>query len=133
MHLKDNPIGLPGDIDHECFELCCTLNRMPGVETYESCCGHLKERYSIWFRSYNLDAIARIARSVDRNYSDGRWELVVDCNDTEPQGCFWLRSKKPFSTDKTMEKSVRNLIRSIEYWCGNEFDKHFGNNKKIWE
>ena len=27
-------------MDEQCIELCRSLNAVPGIETYESCCGH---------------------------------------------------------------------------------------------
>ena len=32
------------EFDKECINLCKTLNEMDGLNTTESCCGHLKDR-----------------------------------------------------------------------------------------
>jgi len=42
--LKEN------DIDQECVALCDAINKYPGIRTVESCCGHDKTPYRIWFR-----------------------------------------------------------------------------------
>ena len=81
-----------GNMDKECIKLCDVLNSIPSVNTFESCCGHLKDRYSIWFFCNDTIAISRLGKSVERNYSDGKWELLVDSTDTHPTGVFWLRS-----------------------------------------
>ena len=116
-----------GNMDKECIGLCDMLNSLPGVETFESCCGHLKERFSIWFFCENIDSISRLGRCVERNYSDGKWELLVDSTDVHPKGVFWLRSKEPFSSMDEMNRSVSSLIQSITYWFDGEFDNYFSN------
>ena len=40
-------------MDEECIALCDALNELPGVETFGSCCGHLKRPYMIWFNCTN--------------------------------------------------------------------------------
>ena len=116
-----------GNMDKECIGLCDMLNSLPGVETFESCCGHFKERFSIWFFCENVDSISRLGRCVERNYSDGKWELLVDSTDTHPKGVFWLRSKEPFSSMDEMNRSVSSLIQSITHWFDEEFDNYFSN------
>lgn len=37
------------EFDKECIELCKTLNTMDGLNTTESCCGHLKNKFMIFF------------------------------------------------------------------------------------
>ena len=49
-----------GLMDNECIELCDALNNLPNLQTFESCCGNLKNRYSIWFFCDNIDTISRL-------------------------------------------------------------------------
>ena len=105
-----------GNMDKECIKLCDILNSVPSIDTFESCCGHLKDRYSIWFFCNDIITISRLGRCVERNYSDGKWELLVDSTDTHPTGVFWLRSKVPFQSYDEMEKSVNELCNNIQYW-----------------
>ena len=112
-------------MDKECIELCNSLNTLPGLRTFESCCGHLKDQYSVWFFCDNIDTISRLGRCVERNYSDGKWEIVVDSSDTNPKGVFWLRSKEPFDNYFNMNRSLESLIESISYWFRGEFDSYF--------
>ena len=116
---------LPFDMDDECIELCNVLNTLPGVTTFESCCGHYKHPYHIWFFCNSIDTLSRLGRSVERNYSDDRWEIVVDSTDTSPYGVFWLKSKEPFSTPKEMKESIDKLIYNINYWFNDQFDNYF--------
>lgn len=116
---------LPDDMDYECIDLCNSLNQLPTVKTFESCCGHFKERYSIWFFCDNVEVLSRLGRVVERNYSDGKWEIVIDSTDTHPYGIFWLRSKEPFNDYDEMMKSVGDLIYNICYWFKDQFDDYF--------
>jgi len=115
----------PDTMDKECIEICNVLNSLPGVRTFESCCGHLKDIYSIWFFCDNINTISRLGRTVDKNYSDGKWELLVDSTDTHPVGVFWLRTIKPFLSFEEMNISLTGLCNSILRWFDHKFDKHF--------
>lgn len=42
------------NMDPECVQLCRALNKLPGVTTTESCCGHDKGPFRIWFRVEDL-------------------------------------------------------------------------------
>ncbi len=127
MKIFDEPcVQLPKfGMDAPCVELCDLLNRLPGLETTESCCGHCKESYRVFFRCDNLDTLTRLGRVVDRRYSDGNWEIVLDTGDARPKNRFWLRSLKPFVCFEEMDKSVEELMNNILYWFDDRFDKYF--------
>lgn len=95
MRIKEiNEVAAPPkDIDFACICIYYLLNRLPGVRTFASCSGHGKEPYNMWFFCDNIDTLSRLGRAVSPNYSDGNWKIVVDTTDTNPRGCFWLRSK----------------------------------------
>lgn len=115
---------LPVDVDCECVSICNTLNRLPDVETFESCSGHGEHPFSVWFKCTNIDTLSRLGRAVDKNYSDGNWEIVLDTTDTRPRGCFWLRAKSVLPYDDLL-RSLDELEVNILYWFQDEFDKHF--------
>ena len=115
----------PEDMDEACVPLYYMLNRLPSIETFESCCGHLKERYSFYFRCQSLGVIARLARATDRRYSIGKWEVLADTLDVNPHGGFWLRSIEVFTSEEEMQNAVSSLIGSISYWFDDKFDEHF--------
>ena len=50
------PLGM----DEECVELCAAMCRMPGIETHESCCGHDKNPYRVWFTADGLESLPRL-------------------------------------------------------------------------
>lgn len=127
MEILENPnIQLPKfGMDAPCIELCELLNCLPGLKTYESCCGHCKCPYQVFFRCDSLDTLTRLGRAVDRRYSDGKWEIVLDSGDAHPKNRFWLRSLKPFNNFFDMDKSIKGLIENVQYWFDNKFDKYF--------
>ena len=42
-------------MDPACVLLCQALNTLPGITTTESCCGHHKNPYWIWFTAASLE------------------------------------------------------------------------------
>lgn len=129
MKLKRNNVVLPvDDMDGECVPLCELLNSLPAIQTFESCSGHLKDRFSVWFFCDSIEVLSRLGRATERNYSDGKWEVVVDSTDTHPYGVFWLRSKTQFQNYEEMNESLQSLIVTIRYWFKDEFDEVFSEN-----
>ena len=41
----------PEDLDPECYELCVAINELDGIKTTESCCGHGKTPFHVWFEA----------------------------------------------------------------------------------
>lgn len=132
MRIDNKRFDVPEDMDKECVQLYECLNNLPTLETFESCCGHLKERYSFYFRCQSLGVIARLARATDKRYSIGKWEIVADTLDVNPHGGFWLRSKEVFTSEEEMQNAVSNLIGSINYWFDDKFDEHFDGCECTW-
>lgn len=127
MKLLDKPrIQLPEDVDAECVDICNLLNRLPGTETDESCQGHGKHPFWVFFSCTDIDTISRLGRAVFNTYSDGKWEIVVDSTDTDPRGRFWLRS----TVISPSKESLQGLIENIEYWFQDRFDEHFKKDRK---
>ncbi len=125
MKILDKPkIQLPADMDEECIETCNTLNKLPDTETYESCQGHGKHPFWVFFKCTNIDVLTRLGRAVDRRYSDGNWEILIDDVDENPKGRFLLRALHKYDVG-TMKKSVNRLIENILYWFDDKFDEHF--------
>ena len=114
----------PKDLDIDCIILYHTLNRLPGVYTFESCSGHGINVFNMWLYCDNIDTLSRLGRAVSPNYSDGNWEIVVDTTDTNPRGCFWLRSRNILQ-ELALTESLNRLIENVHYWFEDEFDSYF--------
>ena len=119
---------LPPDLDSECVELVTCLNNVAEVVTFGSCCGHLESNYFVLFRCNDHEKLARLSRSVNRNYSDGKW--LIELTDTDGAPCYnyMLRSKEPFVTLDEMRESINKLIDNIHHWYSSDFDSYFKTN-----
>ena len=69
----------PEALDKACKSLCIALNRLPGVETTESCCGHGDNPYRIWmdvdWQSVGGITLARCSSGRYYNYAPGELRL----------------------------------------------------------
>ncbi len=131
MKINENiktELPCPPDMDKQCIELYYLLNSLPDTHTFESCCGHEREVYMMFFRCFNIGVLSRLGRAVSRNYSDGNWEIVIDITDTMPYGCFWLRTTSVLKKDE-LDESLKGLIDNIQYWFNDEFDNYFSIDK----
>ena len=69
-------------IDKECVNLCLALNSMSGITTIESCSGHGKDPYRIWFMPSSLDDLPPVLYWFDACHSGCYgWKVIVytDC------------------------------------------------------
>lgn len=68
--------------DPECILLCRALNALPGITTTESCCGHGRKPYWIWFKAASLSDLPAALYYFDACHGghDG-WSVLVktDC------------------------------------------------------
>jgi len=51
----DGDWKVPEGMDAECVDLCSTINKIEGVRTQESCCGHGENPFRIWVDTNELD------------------------------------------------------------------------------
>jgi hypothetical protein len=120
-------------MDKECISFCDALNELPGVTTFESCCGHLQRRYVVYLYTDNPYSMAVIARTFDRRYlpTKSTWKVTIETIDVErtPQFCIGIYSEEPFKDYDTMMQDVNEVVESINYWKQPEFYDHFKFNK----
>ena len=114
-------------MDEECIAFCDALNELPGVETYESCCGHCKSPYMIFLRCTDFVSLAILARVFDKRYCNSKvgWEMLVDSTDTNPVYCFWIRSQGVFKDYEQLMADVQDRIIDIKYWTQDNFKEYF--------
>ena len=128
LSIEQKAKAYDGYMDEECIELCDKLNSLSSVETTESCCGHCKEPYMIFFNCYDFVRLGKLYRCINRNYSDSKWRIECCCSDVNPIYGFLLISKEPFNSKEEMMESVNDLIENIDYWENPIFDDYFNNN-----
>jgi tRNA(Phe) wybutosine-synthesizing methylase Tyw3 len=69
-------------MDPECVELCDALNEIPGITTEASCCGHEKYRFSVWFKSTNVESLRVIGHITSRKHMPApQWKCRVELDD----------------------------------------------------
>ncbi len=72
--------------DPEVVELCRAMNALPGITTSESCCGHGKEGFIIFFRVAEADhrGLFILTWSVDNGYFKHGpfWEIKLNVSDS---------------------------------------------------
>lgn len=97
-------------MDMECILLCDALNSIPGIETFESCCGHGTSSFRIWFKlkdhsKYN--SLIVVARVFDLRYGGLiGWNCVLDNNDT-PEFCpCFLISSNGIMGERSYRESI---------------------------
>jgi hypothetical protein len=69
------------NMDPECIPLCDAINSMPGLRTLESCCGHGKEHFRIWFAAESLTYLPPLLYYLMPCHIGFRWNCYVttDC------------------------------------------------------
>lgn len=98
-------------MDFDCIELCNTLNSLPGIETFESCCGHGKTPYHIWFTTKDLDSLYVPTISCYRMYCGCLgWEIKVCHNESTERVCFLLEGPIDYKND------LINIIQTIKHF-----------------
>lgn len=105
-------------IDPPILELVEALNRLPGLETLESCCGHGKAPIAIFFRVEEGDArgLFLLARSADRRYwrHGGAWSIRVSVGDEPLRPLPILYLLESTATGRRAYAQGRDLVRSIQ-------------------
>lgn len=55
----------PNVMDKEVINLCKALNKLPGIKTVESCCGHGQHEFRIWIVAKDLSNLPPVAYFLD--------------------------------------------------------------------
>jgi len=71
-----------GNMDKESIKLCDAMNLMPGISTFESCCGHGEKPYHIAFMARSLKVLPDLLYWFDGCHTaEYGWliEVGTDC------------------------------------------------------
>jgi len=69
-------------LDKDCVSLVAVMNKIPGIQTIESCCGHGKGPYHIWFCAASLENLPTLLYWFDGchcGYYSWRVFVTTDC------------------------------------------------------
>jgi len=104
-------VKYPSDMDYECVPLCNALNAIPGIRTVESCCGHSKTEFMIWFVLHDRSKVRYlnvVARVFDRRYGGiPGWTCQLDNHDLPKDTPFFLVRSGSFRGAQACEHSKR--------------------------
>lgn len=53
-------------MDTEVVSLCKAINKIGGLKTYESCCGHEDRPFRIWFHVENMERLPVLLFNIDK-------------------------------------------------------------------
>ena len=120
---KDN---YDGNMDKECIQICDALNSISDVHTTESCCGHCKNRFMVFFTCDNPHSLAIIARVFDRRYisTSQPWYIELQTKDSGAYDYF-IHSETKYDSEEVMMNDINQIIENIKYWCDDKFASHF--------
>lgn len=112
-------------MDPQCVELCDALNCIPGIETVESCCGHGKFRFSVWFRVTDPSSLFIIGRITSRNYMPApQWSCKVEVVDSDRKNPvrFHLSSGKTkgikaYKQSSELAKEIYKYLTTNKWVC----------------
>jgi len=111
-------------MDVECIPLCDALNSLPGIQTCESCCGHGKKPFAIWFRCTSELGLRFLGRCIDRRYwrYGNNWRIELDNSDLNyDHSVFTMTSHGYWGTDlkttvgEDAYEQANDFIRNMEW------------------
>lgn len=94
-----------GKMDPEVVDLCNAMNALPGIRTFESCCGHGKYPFQIWFEVRDPAGLFFLVRCVDRRYWEHgwRWQISLSVGDLMREDGY---------------RPTHYLLESVVWWDG---------------
>lgn len=111
---------VPDGLDQEVRNLCIALNALPGIETFESCCGHGRKDHGYWICFYVTDYEARglltLSRLLSHNYHGHHqfFRIVLDHVDVRYQMCFRLEGDSNDETFMASEALAANIMALVK-------------------
>jgi hypothetical protein len=112
------------NIDSECVDLCRALNSIPGIGTLESCCGHGRGSFSVWFYAESFEGLFIIGRVLDRRYGSPdwfNWKCTVACCDYDMMPMFNIDSggvvgEDAYSQSKEIAYNIYDHLEHSDYF-----------------
>ena len=103
-------------MDKECIELCEAMNLFPHIQTTESCSGHGKDDYCIWFLVKKLSRLPQLLYWFNGCHSGCYgWRCFVktDCAMSPVTFCVeGPTGEKAYRDSKIIAKELREYIRN---------------------
>lgn len=101
-------------MDKECERLCNAMNLYPGIETYESCCGHGDRSFCIWFTAESLDVLPNLIYWFVACHSGCNWPVCVKTDCTAAPATFFVEGpvgEKAYEQAEIIAECLENDIK----------------------
>lgn len=111
-----------GMMDEHCIRICDKLNTLPGVETIESCEGHGKHAFNVWFDCTDINSLNFIMFMFSKRYSSygQNWNVMLaDSDNRNPKIMNFLLTSIGNYGHVTLGEEA---YKQIDTFC-DEFDK----------
>ena len=82
----------PGNLDPECVGLVRALNLLPGVRTFESCCGHGESRFRVWLRTNRVRPVDPLLGVLPHTEAAG-WSCEVSVSGDGKRSDYLIESQ----------------------------------------
>ncbi len=113
------------EMDPEVVDLCNAMNSLPGIETFNSCCGHGKNPFHIWFevdpnKDPRLQGLFFLTRCVDHRYwAFGHiWRIELSVGDMYDHADQILPTHYLLTSGKTKGElaydQAKSLVKNME-------------------
>jgi hypothetical protein len=84
----------PPDMDPACIPLCDELNALPGLRTFESCEGHGKHPFRVFFTAEKIESLAPLLETLSNGWpwlveAEWCWSCLFRARRTV-RGCYGL-------------------------------------------
>ena len=79
-------------MDQECIPICDALNALPGIRTFESCCGHEVRPFCVYFTCNSVRALKPLLRAI---YARRTWSLRVACSNVGDWNVYFVLEGLP--------------------------------------
>ncbi len=106
----------PKGLDPEVRALCVAMNRLPGIATVESCSGHGKTSFCIWFHvtDFTKRGLLTLARSTCPRYYSTPFEIKLNHGDlVHSQVAFLLEGPKGSRSFRGAERLAAIIMNHV--------------------
>lgn len=131
----DAAVGCKG-FDKECIDICRALNSLKGVHTYESCSGHLKERFAIYLHCTDFTSLAKLAFVFDLRYCGTKNPFTMRISAIDypkvhtPPFSIDILSERPYRSFREMKEDMDTLIANINFRKEKRMEDFFKDGRK---
>ena len=109
-----------GEMDPECILLCDAINRIPGVDTTESCCGHDNGTFRVFFHIEDQRTVSILLYYIDPCHMGFRWDCKVFTDCSMRPACYYIES---LAKGKEAYDQANEIAEKINNFMDNDFDE----------